>query len=78
MELGTGICSWAWWHEVPDLVLARVCDPTKLDGVNCEFGLYWALLTQVEVKFASGCCWIGKELPSLTVEAQPGFFAELG
>ena len=38
LELGTRICSssWAWWDEVPDLVLASVCDPTKLDGVNCE------------------------------------------
>ena len=43
LELGTGICSWAWWDEVPDLVLASVCDPTELDGVNCEFGLYETL-----------------------------------
>ena len=36
LEMGTGICSWAWWEEVPDLVLASVCDPTELEGVNCE------------------------------------------
>jgi hypothetical protein len=66
LELGTGICSWAWWEEVPDLVLASVCDPTELEGVNCE------VVCMRLFKF--GCCWIGKEL--LTVEAQ--FFAELG
>ena len=44
LELGTGICSWAWWDEVPDLVLASVCDPsTELEGVICEFGLYVTL-----------------------------------
>ena len=43
LELGTGICSWAWWDEVPDLVLASVCDPTELEGVICEFGLYLTL-----------------------------------
>ncbi len=37
--------AWAWWDEVPDLVLASVCDPshptgvTELGVVNCGFGL---------------------------------------
>ena len=51
------LCLWNWnweqeyalglggilWDEVPDLALATVCDPTELEGVICEFGLYLTL-----------------------------------
>ena len=66
LELGTGICSWAWWEEVPDLVW--LVSATLLNSKVLT--VKWS----VRDSFKFGCCWIGKEL--LTVEAQ--FFAELG